>query len=841
MADKEKVYTDIYIEDDVYNLSKPVEAHREPLPMKVNDLGIFPNFAIRNLVPCHIGIMERHLLQFCLRQLALIIISAGIGIGLGYAIFHDSSTPPPVATPEAPGTNEPITGDTSWLDVPCDNYDEPECPAGYEKRPLVVLSLDGFRADYLTRNVTPNIEKLANCGVHAPYMRPVVPTYTFPNHYSIATGLFPESHGIVGNNFYDPDTGSAFSLGSDASRDSYWWGGEPIWVTAENQGHRAATYFWVGSDSEIAGVRPTYFFLYDGEASYEQRVDIVLSWLAMPEEKRPSLLTLYFDEPDHEGHDTGPFSDKVNEILRSVDQTVGDLMDGIVKLGLHRCIDIIVLADHGMTEVGCDKVYFMGDYIDVDDYYYRLGALTRLDPKYDAVLLEPEEVVDAMECTEEHVTPYVKWELPKNWHYANNRRIEEILLAADDGWTISLNNDSSYSETYCTGGNHGYDNKEISMGSLFTAHGPSFKQNLKIEPFLATELYSLMADILDIEPAPNNGTRGSLYHMLRNPKSLEEPDKNDNKEASECNFPSDYNERISTDTSNCTCNNNSTSKTIEEFDRQLDLTSSEVDASLKANTPLGRPLVKFNASHCVLTQDDYVTGYNKDLKMPMWVSYTVEKQTERQKLNPPHDCVRPDVRLPVEEAPECASYDLAAMAVNVTKSFLYPPGIIENIDGQMDALITSNLVPQHKRFVSEVWSHVENKILHWADKYNGVNVISGPAFDYNYDSHRDDIDVIEQDGVTYGELMIPTHYFVVVARCQGDASIDTCQDDTEAISFIIPHTTGITTCQVIDRYLQTHLANIRDIELITDLHFMPDLPVEKSVFLKNYLATELWE
>ncbi|XP_070556161.1 venom phosphodiesterase CdcPDE-like isoform X3 [Ptychodera flava] len=496
----------------------------------------------------------------------LIILSMGIGVALGYAIFYRETSDdgraaplpqptakPTIGKPRTTPSSQPQPSYNSWLDVPCNEYGEPQCPAGYEKRPLVLLSLDGFRADYLIRNFTPNIAKIANCGVHAPYMRPVFPTYTFPNHYSIATGLFPESHGIIANNMYDPVFRTVFSYGNSEAKKSRWWGGEPIWVTAEKQGLRSASYFWTGSDVEIAGVRPTYYFSYDGDTTYEQRVDTVLSWITMPEDKRPSLITLYFDEPDTEGHISGPFSDDINAVLNRVDNTVGDLMDGLVKSGLHHCVDLIVLADHGMTEISCDRVFFMHDYIDTYDYFYRLGAVTRLDPRSNAKIKEPVEVVDEMQCKRDHVTPYVKWEMPKNWHYANNRRIEDIVVVADDGWTISLRNDSSYQERYCTGGTHGYDNKDMTMGALFMAHGPSFKQNLTVDTFLATELYSLMTDILGVEAAPNNGTRGSLNHILRNPIPIEEPDKTDSSAPNDCPFPADYHRRIEMDMSNCTC------------------------------------------------------------------------------------------------------------------------------------------------------------------------------------------------------------------------------------------------------------------------------------------------
>nr|XP_006823611.1 PREDICTED: ectonucleotide pyrophosphatase/phosphodiesterase family member 3-like [Saccoglossus kowalevskii] len=640
------------------------------------------------------------------KQVVLLFVFIGIGIGIGYAIGKKSEQSGPILD----ATDSPSTTYDSWLDAPCNDEEQPQCPTGYEKRPLLLLSLDGFRADYLLRGLTPNIEKLGR--------------------YSVLATQSPEN------------------------RD----GGE---------------------------------------------------------ENRPSLITLYFDEPDHEGHDTGPYSDELNVVLQRVDKTVGDLMDGIVKAGLHNCMDVIVLADHGMAERSCDRVFFMGDYITTSEYYYRLGANARLEPKSNAKLKDPHDIVGAMQCEENHVTPYVKWELPKNWHYSNNLRIDNTVIVADNGWTISSNNDSNYQERYCSGGTHGYDNKGESMGALFLAHGPSFKQHQQIDTFLNIELYNLMTDILDIEPAPNNGTPGSLNHILRNPKVIDEPDKDDALTPIEYSFPqgTDYDDRINEDTSHCTCALQDVSKSIKDFDKQLDLTSTEIAKSLASNAPLGRPLVDHDTSHSVMIQRNYIVGYNNEFRMPMWVTYSVKKEEKRGNAEPIEDCTRPDVRIPDDKSADCDDYTMAT-ADNITMSYLYQP---------------------------DIWLAMEEKIKAWADKYNGVNVIAGPVFDYNYDSLQDNLEIIDENGIKYGAVVMPTHYFVVVLRCNGTTPIDSCADDYDSISFIISHTDGIKTCQKTDRYLQTQLANIKDVEVITKLRLVPNLPIIKSLHLKTRLTSDLWD
>ena len=230
-------------------------------------------------------------------------------------------------------------------------------------KPVVLLiSLDGFRWDYLNRGVSPNINALAARGVRAKSLISVFPSETFPNHYSIVTGVYPEKHGIVRNNMYDPAFNSSFS--PPIAYDSRWWGAEPIWITAVKQGLTSAIYFWPGSEAEVEGARPTYWRQFDSSIGNAARVQQVLSWLAMPPDRRPSFVAVYFSDTDDAGHQYGPDSLEVKIAIKRVDDAVGNLVEQIDK-GLKNQVDIIVVSDHGMALSIPRRRINLSDYIDL--------------------------------------------------------------------------------------------------------------------------------------------------------------------------------------------------------------------------------------------------------------------------------------------------------------------------------------------------------------------------------------------------------------------------------------------------------------------------------------------
>jgi len=371
-------------------------------------------------------------------------------------------------------------------------------------RPTVILvSIDGFRNDYLENTTCPNLRKLASEGVRAQWMIPVFPSKTFPNHYSIATGLYTEHHGVVGNTMYDPVFDVVFTLGKrEEVGNGRWWGGEPIWVTAEKQGQRSATYFWPGSEALIATKRPSYWLKYDGSVPYNDRVRQVLDWIDYPEEQRPTLLILYFEEVDHAGHRYGPVFSDLDTAVQLVDAALGLLVEGLDTRGLLDKVHIIVVSDHGMASVEKSRTIWLDDYLDPDSVsVVDWGIVVSLWPEDHRV----DDVFRLVAKVHPHMKAYRKHEIPDRWHYRNNRRVAPIILVADEGWTITSrrNNFWQWSDH---GGNHGYDNQTIPMRAFFAARGPAFRSGVVISPFENVNVYSLMTHLLSLMPASNDGT-----------------------------------------------------------------------------------------------------------------------------------------------------------------------------------------------------------------------------------------------------------------------------------------------------------------------------------------------
>ena len=246
-----------------------------------------------------------------------------------------------------------------WLAIGCGSRSRLE--------PTVLLiSLDGFRWDYLEKAHTPNLDRLVNTGVKARALIPVFPTKTFPNHYSIATGLYPENHGIIANTMYDPVVDDTFALSLRAAvSDGRWYGGEPIWVTAEKQGQISATLFWPGSEAEIEGFRPTYWYEYDHDMPHADRVNQVLAWFDLPPDHRPTFITLYFPDTDDDGHRFGPDSPEITSTIQQLDSTLGTLFQGLMERGIMEEINILVVSDHGMASIDSTQMIFLDDYINL--------------------------------------------------------------------------------------------------------------------------------------------------------------------------------------------------------------------------------------------------------------------------------------------------------------------------------------------------------------------------------------------------------------------------------------------------------------------------------------------
>ena len=377
------------------------------------------------------------------------------------------------------------------------------------KNYVVLVSLDGFRWDYSKLYNTPNLNKLAADGVNADRLIPSFPTKTFPNHYSIATGLYPDHHGLVDNSFPAPDLGLFFRMGDrTAVENPSFYGGEPVWVTAEKQGVKSASFYWVGSEAPVGGMHPSYWKKYTETSTYEARIDSVIKWLGYPPEQRPELVTLYFDEPDKTSHDFGPVSPQTGRVVWRLDSLIGVLRTKLSVLPYGKKINIILLSDHGMGAVSSER------YINLRDVVSKrmIASITGGNPVY---LINPSEGKrDSVLYLLNSVRGMKAWrksEVPAKWHYGTNPRIPEIVVVADSSWSIGTKSGTTSER----GGAHGYDNSNSDMFAIFYAAGPSFKKNYHFKELNNVDVYNLICRILDIKPAINDGNPEHIKGMLR--------------------------------------------------------------------------------------------------------------------------------------------------------------------------------------------------------------------------------------------------------------------------------------------------------------------------------------
>lgn len=378
---------------------------------------------------------------------------------------------------------------------------------------LILISFDGFRHDYLTKTETPNFDHLAAEGVVSDGLIPVFPTKTFPNYYAIATGLYPENSGFVGNTMYEPQTGAYFRMSNrQAVENPDWYGGEPIWNTAEKQGKKAGTMFWVGSEAPIQNMRPTHWKTYDGAFPDSARIDTVVHWLNRGDAQEIDFATLYFSFVDTQGHRFGPDSPQVIEAIKKADDLMGYLLEKLREQKLEDGINIIIVADHGMAAVSRERIIVLDEMIN-PDYL----EIVESSPSLMANVKDADigDIYTALKAQEKHFKVYKKEDLPERFHLKNHRRVPDLILIADVGYTINTRAAFQARPDYPSGGAHGYDNLEKQMWGIFIAKGPDFKKGYQKNAFESIHVYNLAAHLLGITPAGNDGNPETVFDMLK--------------------------------------------------------------------------------------------------------------------------------------------------------------------------------------------------------------------------------------------------------------------------------------------------------------------------------------
>ena len=380
--------------------------------------------------------------------------------------------------------------------------------------PVILISIDGFRADYLDRGRTPTLASLAASGVRADALKPSFPTLTFPNHYTLVTGLYPDHHGIVDNRMIDPAIDHMFVYkDSKAIADPAWWRGEPLWVGVENSGRHAATMFWPGTNVAIDGVRPSHWIEFNGKVSPERRVDQLLAWFDLRGARKPAFYTLYFEQVDHAGHDYGPDSPEVDAALREVDAALARLVAGLEARGAFARTNLVIVSDHGMTSTSPERVIYLDDLIPLDDAgLVTSGILAGMNPKPDRA----SGIESVLLAKHDHMRCWRKSEIPARFHYGTNPRVPALLCLADDGWLVSTR-EAVKNRKHFSLGEHGYDNDDPAMRALFVAHGPALKSGVRVRELDNVDVYPLVAHLLALPPRHVDGRYEDVREMLVDP------------------------------------------------------------------------------------------------------------------------------------------------------------------------------------------------------------------------------------------------------------------------------------------------------------------------------------
>ena len=372
---------------------------------------------------------------------------------------------------------------------------------------VVVLSMDGFRWDLASKAHTPTLDSLKTVGSYAE-IYPCFPANTFPNHYSMATGLHPDHHGIVNNTFYDKRLGKWYSMGSQESiKDTAFWHGEPVWNTVERQGLVANVFMWVGSETPVNGRQASVWTPYDGSVSYWQRADWVLEALNRPMDSIPNLIMWYFDEPDLSEHRYAPDSPQTVAAVEHIDSVLCYFLREVRKSPVYDKINFIFTADHGMATLAPERYINLRTVLDSTEIVQAVpGTPLQLEPR-----AGHEKSVYQNLKKLNHLTVFRREEIPAKYHYGSDtNRIMKLVVLPETGWIV----DYRVGDSPKKGGGHGFDPFDRDMHMVFYAAGPAFRKNYVQKPFQNLNIYLLICHLLDVEPAPNDGDMKAIRKML---------------------------------------------------------------------------------------------------------------------------------------------------------------------------------------------------------------------------------------------------------------------------------------------------------------------------------------
>ncbi|MBX2944530.1 MAG: alkaline phosphatase family protein [Cyclobacteriaceae bacterium] len=383
-----------------------------------------------------------------------------------------------------------------------------------EKPYVILISFDGFRYDYTSKFELPNFTAFVKNGAAADGLIPSFPSKTFPNHYTLVTGLYPGHHGLVDNYFYDKTLDLNYSMRNRTMVENpVFYGGIPLWQLAQQQGLKSASCFWVGSEAPVQGEFPTYYFRYDESVSNTKRVDQVLTWLKLRKKDRPKFISLYFSLVDSEGHNTGPNSEELKKTVLEADSLLGYLMRGLKKIRLP--VNVILVSDHGMYELEQKE----GTYITLSKFLNLADTTVRVingGTQAHLYTKNVDSLYNILKSVETNFEIFKREDFPDRWNYRNDR-VGDIMIVAKPGYYIQMNSRHFGRLQSPVFGVHGYDPDEVKeMQGIFYANGPNIKAGITLPVFKNIHVYPFVAYLLGLTPPKTDGSLSVLLPVYKN-------------------------------------------------------------------------------------------------------------------------------------------------------------------------------------------------------------------------------------------------------------------------------------------------------------------------------------
>uniref|UniRef100_A0A7E4ZZ53 NUC domain-containing protein n=1 Tax=Panagrellus redivivus TaxID=6233 RepID=A0A7E4ZZ53_PANRE len=712
---------------------------------------------------------------------------------------HDS----PSTTAESPFRSEPRP---SWMNRACDQQCE---NTDYGEPPLLIISLDGFAREYLDRNLVPSLDALTRCGSRAEFVYPSYPSKTFPNHYTIATGLYPEVHGIVDNAAYDPKISPVLE---DLKKTKYpqFFGGEPIWSQAVRSGKKMFCLFWPGCSFNITGHNPTKDFPYNRSLAYSQRVDMVIDWLKLPKIERPDLIMAYFDQPDYVGH-FHKTDDEVNVELQYIETVLSYFFARLHTSKLTDCVNIVILSDHGMQFL--HKKVFVDRTVDINGMIVANGVIGRIHMANSTIPVDT--VMEKFTCPNDKTyRVFQRQSVPKRYHYARTPRVGDLIFDGRPGTTFYPTQKADYGVT----SDHGYDYLEPAMHAIMFAHGPNIAAGVVVPPFQNVEYFNFFVELLRLpHEVPNNGTLGVLRPLIKGLPILYPPVGPLRRRIEPC-LPTRLFEPRHVYA--CSDGGEDCKAAAGAINENLDRCTVHLPPVKVFQTELPEVCLMDLCSVAIVGAP---VRQNMGLAvLEVLTKQTAEKIAEARKTgNTKVDCGLGDQR-----------FDLSCPVANGTST-----SIMANELDKIGLLYRVRAVLRPD-FVNGPFAYLQNLTQAYAKAYDRILVTTGPVYDSDLDGNA--------DPPTPGAH--PTHIYRIILRCEGnrwDVDGYHCRDesDTRVIAFVISVLPD-TNCLEPLEYLLLNTARIRDIELLTGLSFFIDPEYYSeiaSLRLRTAITQNLWK